>query len=144
MGRAILGVIAGAATMWLLVFMLEFVGHALYPPPPGLDPADPTALATILTTAPPGSLLMLLLAWVVGAFGGGFVAARIAREWPRAAATCIGVLVMAGVCGMVWLVPAHPRWLSALGLLLPVPVALLAARVATPMRGTGRTGQADE
>lgn len=130
MARTIMGVIAGAVTMWLLVSALEFIGHALYPPPPGLDPTNPDALATIIASAPTGSLLMLLLAWVVGAFGGGLVAAWIARAWPRTAAVCIGVLVMLGVVAMIWLVPQHPRWLAVSGLLLPIPAALLAAAIA--------------
>lgn len=132
MGRTLLAVLAGAVVMWLTIFVLEFAGHAVFPPPPGLDPQNPADLATLITQAPIGAMAMLVLAWVVGAFTGGYTAARISQRHKRMAAVIVAMLVMLGVGGMVWLVPNHPFWVSALGLLLPIPAALLAARLAAP------------
>ena len=131
MGRTLLAVLAGAVVMWLTVFALEFAGHALFPPPPGLNPQDQADLAAIIARAPAGAMAMLVLAWVAGAFTGGYTAARISHRHRRGAAVAVAVLVMLGVCGMVVLVPEHPLWVSALGLLLPIPAALLAARLVT-------------
>ncbi len=131
MGRTILAVLAGAVVMWLTVFVLEFAGHALYPPPPGLDPRNQTDLAAIIAQAPTGAMAMLVLAWIAGAFTGGYTAARISQRHKRAAAIAVTVLVMLGVGGMIVMVPDHPVWVSALGLLLPIPAALLAARLVT-------------
>ena len=130
MGRTLLGAVAGAVAMWITVFALEFTGHALYPPPPGLNPQEQADLAAIIVRSPPGALTMLVLAWVAGAFTGGYVAARIARPYPRAAAVFVALLVMAGVVGMIVLVPQHPVWVAVLGLVLPVPAAMFAARLA--------------
>lgn len=132
MGRTILAVLAGAVVMWLTVFVLEFAGHALYPPPLELDPKDPTQLRQVVAQMPFGALAMLVLAWVAGAFTGGYTAAKVSRKHKRGAAIAVAVLVMLGVAGMVYLVPDHPTWVVALGLLLPIPTALLAARVASP------------
>ena len=38
MGRAILGVLAGLVAMFLVIMGIEYVGHMVYPPPPGLNP----------------------------------------------------------------------------------------------------------
>lgn len=129
MGRTLLGILLGAIVMWLTIFCLEFLGHALFPSPAGLDPQNPEHLKRIVAEAPVGAMITLVLAWTAGAFTGGWTAARLARH-PRAAAVLIALVVMSGVIGMMLIVPEHPKWVSALGLLLPVPVALLAARVA--------------
>mgnify|MGYP003445619056 FL=1 len=135
MGRTILGVLAGLVTMWLTVAALEFLGHAVFPPPTGLDPKDPKQLQMIIAAAPVGALAMLVVAWAGGSFVGGWFAARIARH-PRVAAVIVALLVMAGVAAMVMLIPEHPRWVSGLGLLLPIPVALLAAKLAAKREKT--------
>lgn len=129
MGRTILGMLVGILTMMLTVYSFEFLGHVLYPPPTGLDPKNPEQLQMIIADAPVGAMLMLVFAWVAGAFVGGWVAARIGRH-ARAAAIAIALFVMAGVAGMIVMIPDHPRWVSTLGLLLPIPVALIAARLA--------------
>ena len=131
MGRTILAVIAGLVVMWLTIFALEFVGHAMFPPPPGLNPQNQADLAAIMAQAPTGAMVMLVVAWIAGAFTGGFTAAKISHRHKRGPAIAVALFVMAGVCGMIFLVPDHPVWVSALGLILPIPTALLAARVAT-------------
>lgn len=134
MGRTILAIFAGAVVMWLTIFALEFIGHALFPPPPGLNPQDQADLAAIMAQAPVGAMAMLVVAWVAGAFTGGLTAAKVSRQHKRGAAIAVALLVMAGVAGMIWLIPDHPLWVSALGLLLPIPAALLAYRLVTPAK----------
>lgn len=134
MGRTILAVIAGAVVMWLTVFALEFAGQAMFPPPAGLDPKDPAQLSQLVAVMPTGALAMLVVAWVAGAFTGGYTAAKISHRHKRGAAVAIALLVMAGVVGMIYLVPNHPVWVTALGLFLPIPVAVLAARLARTPR----------
>lgn len=131
MARTILAVLAGAVVMWLTIFALEFAGHAMFPPPAGLDPKQQADLAVIVAQSSTGAMAMLVIAWLAGAFTGGYTAARISHHHKRAAAVTIALLVMAGVVGMIWLVPNHPVWVSALGLLLPIPVSLIAHRVVT-------------
>lgn len=129
MGRTILGMLLGVVTMMFTIYALESIGHVLYPPPAGLDPRNPDHLQMIVAVAPAGAMAMLVLGWTVGAFVGGWVAARIARH-ARAAAIAVALFVMAGVAGMIVMVPEHPKWVCTLGLLLPIPVALIAARLA--------------
>lgn len=131
--RTILGVLAGVVAMFAVIMAIEAVGHVIYPPPAGMDPMNPAheaAFAQFVSAMPFAAKAMLAAAWTVGAFVGGFVAAKIARH-PRGAAVLIALLVMSGVIGMILRMP-HPSWLAAAGLLLPIPVALLAARWARP------------
>ena len=130
--RFVLGVVAGTVVMFLVIMGIEFAGHMIYPPPPGIDPSNINDVARMMAAAPAGALAFVVLAWVVGAFAGGFVAAKISRTWPRTAAIVTGLVVLAGVVAMIQQVPGHPTWMAILGLILPVPAALLGARLARP------------
>ena len=132
MGRAILGVLAGLVAMFLVIMGIEYVGHVVYPPPPGLNPMVTEDLAAIMASQPAAAKAFVVLAWVVGAFIGGWVAAKVSRSYPRAAAVIVALMVVAGVVGMILQLPGHPRWMAALGLLLPIPAALLGARLVRP------------
>jgi len=132
MGRTILGIIAGLATMFVVIMAIEAIGHTLFPPPAGLNPMLADDMAKIMTAMPAAAKAIVLVAWVGGAFAGGWVAARIARQHPRIAAAIVATMVVAGVIGMILQMPGHPLWMSGLGLLLPVPVALFAAKLARP------------
>ena len=130
--RTILGALAGMGVAFFAIMGIELLGHVLYPPPPGLDPMVPAQLQRLMAMQPPAALAMVVAAWVLGAFLGGWVAARIARAPPGPAATAVALLVVSGVIGMIVEMPLHPRWMGVLGLLLPLPAALLAARLARP------------
>lgn len=130
MGRTILGMVAGVVVMFVTIMGIEAVGHLAYPPPPGLNPMDPqheAAFAQFVAQLPFAAKAMLVLAWAAGAFLGGLVAAKIAVH-QNAAAIFVALVVMSGVVAMVIRVP-HATWLGIAGLLLPIPVALLAARL---------------
>ena len=136
MGRALLGALAGLATMFVVIMGIEYVGHMVYPPPPGLNPMVTEDLSAIMASQPAAAKAFVVVAWVVGAFAGGWVAAKISRTYPRAAAVIVALMVVAGVVGMILQLPGHPRWMAALGLLLPIPAALLGARLAGPRVAT--------
>ena len=136
MGRAILGVLAGLVAMFLVIMGIEYVGHVVYPPPPGLNPMVTEDLAAIMASQPAAAKAFVVVAWVVGAFIGGWVAAKVSRSYPRAAAVIVALMVVAGVVGMILQLPGHPRWMAALGLLLPIPAALLGARLVRPRPAT--------
>lgn len=139
MGRTILGAVAGLAVAFFTIMLVEFASHAAYPPPPGLDPMVTADMAQIMATLPPGAMLLVVAAWVMGAFDGGFVAALIARgQRPRVAAIVPALMVMAGVVGMIVQMPAHPKWMSIAGLLLPIPAALAGAALATMLKPARR------
>lgn len=139
MGRTLLAALAGLATAFITIWLVEFAGHALYPPPPGIDPANTADMGRLIGTLPMGALLMIVVAWVVGAFDGGFVAALLAGSArPRLAALAPGVMVTAGVIGMIVAMPAHPAWMAVAGLLLPVPAALAGGALASALRGRAR------
>ena len=83
----------------------------------------------IADSASGAAMVLVVVSWVLGAFIGGWVAAKVAREHPLFAALMIGVLVLAGVVANNTMIP-HPLWMTVLGVLLPLPAAWLGARMA--------------
>ncbi|KQY51781.1 hypothetical protein [Lysobacter sp. Root494] len=130
MGRTILGIVAGLVVAWLAMTICEFASLFLHRPPAGLDLRDPQALAAHIAAAPVSAMLLVIAGWALAAFAGGWVAARIARH-RLAAALVIGVLVLAGVIANNAMIP-HPLWMTVAGIALPLPLAWLAARAASP------------
>lgn len=130
--RWVLGVLLGLVAMFVVTMGMEYLGQLAYPPPPGLDPHRTEDLAALLSQLPVAALLFVVVAWVLGAFAGGWTAARVSRRWPRSAAVAVALVVILGVVMMITQVPGHPQWMAILGLLLPIPAALLGARLARP------------
>ena len=135
MARTILGATLGLVMAFVTILLIEFASHQVYPPPPGLNPMLTEDMQLIMATMPMGAMLSVVVAWVVGAFDGGLVAALVAgRNRPRIAALIPALMVMAGVVAMVVQMPQHPLWMSATSLLLPIPAALAGAWLAARMR----------
>src|SRR5262245_49342915 len=126
--RTILGVIAGLLAAMLLMFGIEALATTLFPPPPGLNLFDEADLAKLVAMAPFGMKALVVSGWLLASLAGGWIAAKIAHH-PRAAALIVGLLVAAGCLLNAAAIP-HPLWMNALGVLLPVPLALLGARFA--------------
>jgi len=70
MGRSILAVVAGALLAFILIYLVEAIGHVVYPIPSDLDLNNPAAISSYVKTAPIGALLFVLAAWAVGTFFG--------------------------------------------------------------------------
>ena len=128
-GRSSLAVIAGGVVGVVVVFVVESIGPVVYPPPPGMDFKNPEAVKAMMKNLPAGALLIVLLAWALGALAGGWVAARIAKRSHVVHALVVGALLLAG--GVVNLVAIpHPLWFTVVSVLLFLPAAWAGARLA--------------
>jgi hypothetical protein len=129
MGRTIVGVIVGLLVMAGCVAAVQWLGHAVYPPPAGLDYRDPAQLQVLMQAMPWQAKALVVLAWTLGSLAGGFAAAKIARAHRRGAALCVGLVMLALVVMNLVTIP-HPAWMMALGVLVPLPFALLGRELA--------------
>ena len=127
--RSIVALVAGLfATMIVITGMEAISAVWLFPPPPGLDFRDPAAVNAFIKTMPAPAFAWILGAWLLGTFIGAGLAARIAERHRALLAVLIGLLVVIGTIVNATSIE-HPRWVLALGVLLPIPLALLAARL---------------
>ena len=129
MGRTILAVILGIVVAGLIVAGIETVGHTLNPPPPGTDLTQPGAMETLMASLPTTALIIIVLAWALGSIGGGFTAAKISRQHKFGAALAVGIVMVLLVASNFFVIP-HPLWMMAVGVLVPIPRALVGRKLA--------------
>lgn len=129
--RSTLAVLLGLFVALATMLLLEYLGMSLFPLPPGIDLDNEDDLARLVASATMGKQLWVLAGWTVAAFAGGWVAAKTSRRHRVAAALAVGLLIVAGVVANAAMLP-HPAWMTVLGVLLPMPAAWFAARLATP------------
>lgn len=125
------GIVAGVVAAGLVVGVIETLGHSLFPPPPGLDLAKPADQARLMEAIPIGAKLAVVIAWFAGALAGAWAALRISGWAPS-------VWVVAGVMTVLSVVTtqmfAHPLWMIAAALALPVLAAWLVQRMVGAIR----------
>ncbi len=135
--RAFAAVLAGVLLGIVAESIVEGIGHAIFPPPPGLDIADPDLLARFLPQIPLGSMIFLVLSWATGSFVGGWIAGWIARSARNIAALAVGgIMLIVGAYGIF--TASYPLWMAILGLLVPIPLAVLGGRLAYQSSSAGK------
>jgi hypothetical protein len=114
MGKNIAAGIAGIVTAGLLVWLVEMLGHSVYPPPADLDFANPEAMGAYVATLPIGAFLFVGAAWFIATLGGTFVACKIGSAKPVIFASIVGGLMLVATAFNLVMIP-HPLWFSILG-----------------------------
>ncbi len=114
MGKNIAAGIAGVVTAFALVWLVERIGHAVYPPPADLDFADPGVMRAYIATIPIGALLFVAGAWFVATLGGTLAACKIGNAKPLTFAVVVGGLMLVATAANLVMIP-HPIWFSILG-----------------------------
>jgi len=130
MVRNIAAALAGIVTAFVMIMLIEKLGHIIYPPPPDLDFSDPEAMRPYIATLPFLALLFPMIAWVVATFAGTVLACKIGTANPLAFAAVVGGLVLAGTIANL-IVIKHPLWFSLVSLVAVAASAWIAARVSS-------------
>lgn len=127
--KSVLSILVGVFAALVVTMVVQGAGHAIYPPPPGIDLGDPAQIARVMDQIPLGAKVSVLLAWGLGSLLGGAVAARMAPRRPLTHALAVGAIQMAGGAVTLYQIP-HPLWMTVVGLALFLPAAVLGARLA--------------
>ena len=114
MGKNIGAGLAGIILAVALVWVVEKVGHVVYPPPPDLNFADPEAMKAYMATLPMGALLFVAAAWFIGTLCGTCAACAIGTAKPIKFAMVVGGLMLVATIMNLVMIP-HPTWFSVLG-----------------------------
>ena len=131
MVRTVLGVMLGAIAAALVLAGSGQAALALHPLPAG------TAIRTLgdaagwVEHAPPGAMACIVAGFGLAALLGGWLAAFVARPHRGGAALMIGAPVTMLALAGAALVP-QPDWMPVVAMLLPIPLALCAWRLAIP------------
>lgn len=118
--RDLLSVLAGIATGFIVISLVEMVSVLLFPP--SMDITNSESLKLYLKNPPIESLLFLILAWAIGSFFGGLATSLIAIDKKIESALIAGiVLLIAGLINLISL--PHPLWFWIIGLAVYLPCA---------------------
>ncbi len=119
--RKILGGLTGIVAAMSVIMFVQFIGHAVVPPPAGMDPGDPDSVRAAMAGMPIGALLFVLASYFAGAFFGTFVATWLGGASPLINSIVVGGLVFAATVANLVMIP-HPLWFS-IAALAGIPVA---------------------
>ena len=131
--RTILALLIGLITGFLLIGLLEMVGHLIYPPPPGVDLTNPEIVKELIKNAPTGALILILISYAIGAFAGGLVAMLIGKKSPGLYIGGVGGgLLGGGILNLINL--PHPLWFTILSILIFIPCAAIGVETAKSIK----------
>lgn len=135
--RNILAVIGGLVTGSAIIYIIQIIGHEIFPPPEGLDPTDPESLRMYSDRISAGALWMVILAYAAGALTGGFVSALIAPTTAKIVALVTGgIFTVFGVINLM-LIP-HPTWFLFVSLSVYLPFAFAGYRLTTSIKSRNK------
>ena len=129
----------GLIVMFVVIAVVEAVGHQLFPPSDEMkraiellmknDPAAQQAVRDALPTMSGASYLPVVLAWMLGAGAGAWTAATMGGRMHATFGIAIGLLVALLAAGNMLYLP-HPMRMWPAGILLPIASAVVMARAA--------------
>lgn len=127
MGRSVIGVISGVIVGGIIVTFGQLLAIWLAPPSPGFDPTDASAVIAAIPGLPLGSLLIVIVAWVVGAGFGARIALRIARGTNRWPGLSVGGLLLIAIVYNWWKL-LSPPWYVLVALICVIAATLYATK----------------
>lgn len=115
--RKFLAILAGLAALVATVWIVEAIGHSIWPPPPGTDISDPAQLTTLLDKIPLAAKLAVVAGWFLGALAGAWAANAVAR-WALASWIVVAIGIAFGVMTL-FMIP-HPLWMQIAAIVAPL------------------------
>lgn len=127
--RKVLGVLAGLVALVAVVWIVEAIGHSIWPPPPGVNLADPAQLAALMDRIPLAAKIAVVKGWFLGAIAGAWVANRVAH-WAAAGWIVVAIGIAFGVMTL-FMIP-HPLWMQIAAVAAPLVGGWIGLRLPGP------------
>lgn len=125
--KNVLYVLSGVMIGGAVIYLVESIGHKIYTLPENFDWTDPEVIESHIASLPIGAFVVVLLAYILGSFAGGFMAAVYKNSGlPNVIAVGI-VLLLLGLLNMLMI--QHPTWFLVVSLMIYVPSAYLGGRL---------------
>lgn len=106
--RRVLAAIAGIIAASISIYLLETLGHLLFPFPEGAKPMDMEWIKNNIDLIPRGSMIAVIIAHGVGIAVGMFVAGLISKTSIIPAYVVAGFMVVATIAN--WFMIPSPKW----------------------------------
>lgn len=125
--KSIVAVILAIITGSFSIFLVQRLGHTLYPMPNDLDFNNKEAIRMYLSTAPFGSLIMVIVAWLTGSIVAGITGSLYDRSEKQKISIISGGILMAFALINLISIP-YPSWMW-ISLLVFVPGAWIGSLI---------------
>lgn len=106
--RRVLAAIAGIIAASISIYLIETLGHLLFPFPEGAKPMDMEWIKNNIDLIPRGSMIAVIIAHGVGIAVGMFVAGLISKTSIIPAYVVAGFMVVATIAN--WFMIPSPTW----------------------------------
>jgi hypothetical protein len=127
MAKNFLSIIAGVISSFIVIIAIESIAHILNPLP--VDPKNTEVFRHYVRYEAPKTLhLLILSAYAIGSFTGGFLTAYISiTKKVVHAMTLGGILMGLGIYNLV--LTNHPSWVIVIGFFAFLPFAYLGGMI---------------
>jgi len=116
----ILGIIVGIVVGGMVVMLIEKWGHSIHPPLEGVDMNQKENVVAYMESAPTLAILMVPIAWILGAFIGSFASTMISLQTWRTNRFIVSLIFLLISIMMLITIPSPwYMWVMALGLIFP-------------------------
>lgn len=129
MGRNILAIVVGIIVGAMVNMGLVMAGHAIIPPPAGVDVMDIESLKAAMPAFGAKHFVFPFLAHALGTFAGAALAARITKSHPMPVALVIGAFFLLGGIYNAVTLPAPVAFIVMDLALAYLPMAWLGGRL---------------
>ncbi len=106
--------LAGVLIAGGLVWLVEMIGHSIYPVPPEIDFSDTEAVRAYVAGLPLGAFAFVGGAWFLGSLCGTMAASRLGNAEPKIFAMVVGGFMLAATAFNLAVIP-HPLWFAITG-----------------------------
>jgi hypothetical protein len=124
--KSLIAVVAGVIVGGVVVFLVEGIGSMLLLALAGIEPTTAQGAAALAGVRPTETLLVMVLAYVLGPLSGGYIAARLAPAKRYYHAIAVGAVQMLFGIITLTLFP-HPPWFWIATLIVFIPAAMAGA-----------------
>ena len=87
---------------------IEFISHAVYPPPAHLNPSDPVDLEQLLALMPNGAMLMVITAHFLAVLFGNWTLLSISKRYRQGVYILTAVFLLLAIMNV--LMVGHKSW----------------------------------
>lgn len=115
--RKILAVIGGYLLGSICIYLVQMLGHQIYPLPEGMDPYDADAFSKYVETAPFMAIFMVIIAYAIGMIVAGFASTKIAGDNKKMYAIICGIIYLVCTIINLVLIPS-PIWFMVAAILV--------------------------
>ncbi|MEN2792262.1 hypothetical protein ABC974_21705 [Sphingomonas oligophenolica] len=124
--RKLLGIIIGSVFAVAILAAMGWGSDQLYPLMIDTTVADETMMSRLVAEMPLGEKLLWVAPWLLGSFGGAWLALRVC-DWKWAGWITAGLMMAIAIADILDL--PYPVWMQACAVLLPITGGWLAARL---------------